>query len=88
MGQYGPLASQYKPPNGSMWFFNNRAGVPNLKWVNITFMAHYVQVIRVLYRVNGIAYVWSVVSSNRSIGVSGGPQYGPTVGQNGYLVGQ
>ena len=44
---------------------------------------HYVQVIRVLYRVNGIASIGSVVSSNRSIGVSGGPQYGPTVGPKG-----
>ena len=47
---------------------------------------HHVQVIRVIYRVNGIAYVGSVVSSNRSIGVSGGPQYGPTVGQNSERV--
>ena len=67
MGQYGPLANQYKPPNGSMWFFNNRAGVPNLKWVNITFMAHYVQVIMVLYWVNCNASIGSMVSSNRSL---------------------
>ena len=49
---------------------------------------HYVQVIRILYWVNGIASNGSMLSSNRSIGVFGGPQYGPTVGQNGYLVGQ